>query len=183
MHMEHVARLCERLFDAFAALHRLGPLDRDLLACAARLHDVGLAGAPTSSGHHKRSQRTIEAMALPALTREERRIVASLARYHRKAAPKPKHKRFRALSGEGRERVVRLAPILRIADGLDRGHENAVLDIRARFARPPVRCRLDLYGRGDLAYAAWGAERKAGLFRETYGVALTFEPRGPVADD
>jgi exopolyphosphatase/guanosine-5'-triphosphate,3'-diphosphate pyrophosphatase len=180
--MEQVARLCGALFDAFTEVHLLGPHDRDLLQCAALLHDVGLSVSPDSSGHHKRSLRMIQGMYLPALSREERNIVANVARYHRKSPPNRKHKWFRALLPGGQKRVVRLAPILRVADGLDRGHENAVLEIRARFGRPPVRCRIELYGRGDLAYAAWGAQRKADLLEETYSVSLSFDPRGPVTE-
>ncbi len=50
----------------------------------------------------------------------EREIVANVARYHRKALPKPRHENFARLSGADQELVGKLGGILRLADGLDR---------------------------------------------------------------
>ena len=124
MHLEQVERNAVMLFDAFAPLHNMGPYERELVSCAALLHDIGIS--ISYKGHHKHSRRLIVRADLPALTVREREIVANVARYHRKAEPSSKHKPFGVLPRESQDVVRRLAAILRVADGLDRAHENQV---------------------------------------------------------
>ena len=166
------------LFDQLQPLHGLGPADRELLACAALLHDLGLS--VELAGHHKHSLRLILHGDLPTLTTAERSVVAHVARYHRKTCPKPTHRAFAALPVEAQERVRRLAAILRVADGLDRAHEHAVARLAAVQAAPG-QWTVEVHGPGDLGFAAWGAERKSDLFREAYAAAIQFEPRGDAA--
>jgi len=174
-HFEQVARTCEQLFEAFRPLHGLGGRELELLYCAAALHDIGLS--VSLSGHHKHSLRLILAGELPEFTPEERLVVANIARYHRKALPAEKHDHFAQLPPAARDTVRRLAALLRIADGLDRAHENAVSSLEAVQTGPDL-WTLAIHGNGDLTFAAWGAERKADLFQQVYGVALQIEPKG-----
>jgi exopolyphosphatase/guanosine-5'-triphosphate,3'-diphosphate pyrophosphatase len=164
------------LFDALEPLHEMGAPEREMLCCAALLHDIGIS--VSYRGHHKHSLRLILESDLPALTADERELVANIARYHRKAMPKPKHRAFRLLSEKDQGLARRLAGILRMADGLDRAHENAVTRLRAT-QRGPGRWVVELYGRGDLAYAAWSGQRKAALFKDVHGVGIRFQPKGP----
>ena len=174
-HLEQVGRVAGLLFRALQPIHGMGPVELELLCCAALLHDIGIS--VSYSGHHKHSRRLIGKASLPALTREERDLVANVARYHRKAKPAQKHGAYRSLTEPQQELVSRLAAILRIADGLDRAHENAVSEVDAS-AETPLAWTIGLYGPGSLTTAAWGAQRKAELFEEVYGVRLRFEPRG-----
>ncbi|HUT34091.1 MAG TPA: HD domain-containing protein [Planctomycetota bacterium] len=172
-HAEQVGRLCGQLFDALRPLHGLGGPERELLLCAALLHDIGLSVAV--SGHHRASLQLILQADLPALNADERLVVANVARYHRKAHPSPKHGHLAALSPAAQALVARLAAILRIADGLDRLHEDAVTDLQVTSTGEHA-WTLRIGGGGDLRYACWGARRKAGLFEEAYGVELRIEP-------
>jgi len=172
-HFEQVARTAEWLFHALSPLHGLGDRELELLYCAALIHDIGLS--VSVSGHHRHSLTLILESGLPAFSEEERLIVANICRYHRKALPSEKHEPFRALSREARVLVRRLAALLRIADGLDRAHENAVSSLEASETSPGV-WTLRIDGPGDLTFAAWGASRKADLSREAYGVDIRIEP-------
>jgi len=163
------------LFDVLEPIHKLGPAELDLLCCAALLHDIGIS--VSCARHHKHSARLIRQSSLPALTADEREKVACIARYHRKAVPKPKHQDFAALGEADRQRVRSLSAILRLADGLDRAHENAVERLDAH-RDSPVQWTVWVAGPGDLAYAAWGAERKAELFRDVFGLTVRFDPVG-----
>ena len=176
LHLEQVARLAGLLFDALAPIHGLGQHQRELLLCAGLLHDVGIS--ISFAKHHKHSLRLIRQSDLPALTADERLVVANVARYHRKAKPKASHPDFAELPDGLQDTVRRLAAILRLADGLDRAHENAVTDLSARPLAPD-HWQIDIQGHGDLAFAVWGAERKAGLFGDVYGVALRVQSQGP----
>lgn len=128
-HSRQDARLAVRLFDLTTDLHCLDEQNRDLLYIAGLLHDIGYVDGYW--GHHKTAYKLILKSRLPGLTERERRIVANVARYHRGARPKLSHKGFASLEPEDREIVTMLGAILRLADGLDRSHTDAVHDLDA----------------------------------------------------
>ncbi|HET6763813.1 MAG TPA: HD domain-containing protein, partial [Longimicrobiaceae bacterium] len=167
-HATHVARLAGSLFDQLAPLHRLGPVERRLLSAAALLHDVGNFIGPKK--HHKHSLYIIQQSEIPEFTPRETELIANLARYHRKGVPAAHHEAFTRLATDDRQRVVRLASILRIADALDREHLQAVTAVRARIARS--RMALTLEGTGDLLLERWALRAKAGLFTEAFGLEV-----------
>jgi exopolyphosphatase/guanosine-5'-triphosphate,3'-diphosphate pyrophosphatase len=130
-HSRQDARLAIQLFDLTAGLHDLEDEYRDLLFCAGLLHDIGYVEGYW--GHHKTTYRLIMQADLPGLSDREKRIVANVARYHRGAQPKLSHQGFAALDQEDREVVIMLGALLRLADGLDRSHVDAVQDLDARL--------------------------------------------------
>ena len=126
-HSRQDAWLAVRLFDLTADLHQLDGTYRGLLFCAGLLHDIGYVEGYGS--HHKTAYRLIMAADLPGLTERDKLIVANVARYHRGALPKLSHKGFAALNPEDQEIVTLMGALLRLADGLDRGHVSAVQDL------------------------------------------------------
>jgi putative phosphoesterase len=126
-HTHHVMELSLRLFDELQPLHQLGLEERFLLRCGALLHDIGWIKG--QKGHHKTSRDLILGASELSFDDRERLIVASIARYHRRALPKDKHDQFAALSPVDQYRVTVLAALLRVADGLDRTHRNVVQDL------------------------------------------------------
>jgi len=172
-HARQVARLALALFDELGGLHRLPAQTRAWLACAAWLHDLGwVEGA---SGHHKASQRLILADRSLPLGGAERALVACVARYHRKAMPSRRHAEYAALGRERRRWVRLLGGMLRLADGLDRGHAGAVHGLRCRIGPGRVRVSCQVAGLGAGERAA--ARDKADLLRVALGreVVLSFE--------
>jgi len=170
-HAQHVQRLALQLYDAVGA--RLGciPADRQVLADAALLHDVGYH--INYDKHHKHSYHLILHADLLGMSPVEQVIVANVARYHRGAPPRRKHANFGRLDRDTRERIVRLAAILRVADGFDRGHVGGVQKVKVRWtdralrltAVPDPRARV-------LRLELWGASRKSGLLSELAGVPV-----------
>jgi len=67
----------------------------------------------------------LNAAQLP-LTSEERRVVASIARYHRKGLPKQKHYNLFTLNRKTVDTIAALSSILRVADALDYLHGSDV---------------------------------------------------------
>jgi len=171
--MEQVAFLSSLLFEGLQEAHGLSSYDEELLLCAALLHDIGIS--VDYRKHHKHSRDLILKGSLPALTASEKDRVALLARYHRKAQPKTKHKVFGNLSWEEQGRVKKMAGLLRVADGLDRAHTSSVQHLDIQKERDGF-WRVRLQGSGDLAYAAWGGQRKASLLEETLDIALKIQP-------
>jgi exopolyphosphatase/guanosine-5'-triphosphate,3'-diphosphate pyrophosphatase len=101
----------------------------------------------------------------------ERLLVGVISRYHRKAPPSKRHPEFTALTPEERRQVRRLAALLRVADGLDRGHVAAVEKVRLRLTA--TRLLIEAVPRlatTDLKLEIWGASRKADLLEKLLGV-------------
>ncbi len=88
-HYVQVKKLALMLFDGLVKLHHLGACERCWLECAATLHDIGLS--KSTGGHHKKSAQLILNDTQLQFTSRERRIIANIARYHRKALPKQSH--------------------------------------------------------------------------------------------
>ena len=172
-HSEQVRRLCAQLFDRLAGLHDLKAKDRYWLEAAALLHDVGWVEGQRA--HHKTSLRIIlEEEGLP-FSKRERRMIGSIARYHRKALPNQSHAHFRALDEEDRERVRMLAAMLRLADGLDATHRSVVseVDCVLQANKASFICRYQ----GDHVREEGEARQKADLFEKVFTLPVEFEWR------
>ena len=171
-HGRHTARLALDLFDQTSSLHDLGGEDRELLEHASLLHDIG--EHVSTASHHKHSAYLIQHGALRGFTPVEVDFVAALARAHRGGGPKPSHEPFASLDRDGRERVVRLAALLRVADGLDRGRQGNVDGIE--LVLNGSQARLLVKAEGDIAIELWGARRKRELFERVFGRRLDVVP-------
>jgi len=170
-HAEQVTKIALQLFDELKSLHGLKEKDRLLLQAAALLHDIGwLQGAQS---HHKSSMKLILKNDLLGWTDEEKLIIANIARYHRKALPKEKHSNFARLSDTAKQKVRKLASLLRIADGLDRSHGNYVKKVKCRLAKDQV--KMTIYALSDLSAEIYGFEKKRDLFRETFGIPIVID--------
>ena len=174
-HVEKVRELAVSLFDQTASLHELGREERVLLEAAAVLHDIG--GFVSSSAHHKHSHYLIRVSDLVGLSEEERELVALVARYHRRSHPKRAHPFYEALRREDRDRVAKLAGLLRLADALDREHQGKVASIAAHVGKRSVDLVLEATeARSDLALERWAVRRKGALFAEAFGLPVRVLP-------
>jgi len=117
-HARKVARFSNTLFTAMHSLHQLSPLYGRLLEAAAYLHDIG--HYVSDNKHHKHSYYLVANSDMPGFTARERELIANLCRYHRKATPNEIHVNWQGLDLEGKRAVQFLAPVLRLADNLDR---------------------------------------------------------------
>jgi exopolyphosphatase / guanosine-5'-triphosphate,3'-diphosphate pyrophosphatase len=167
-HARKVAALAHRLFESLQPLHRLAPGVGKLLEAAAYLHDIGHFVSDTS--HHKHSYYLVANSDLPGFTDAERQMIALLCRYHRKAMPTPRHSPFQTIDPESRRAITLLVPLLRIADSLDRSHEQRVEDLQVQLRNGTVTLALNSNPDPDLEI--WAAERVADSFRETYQIQL-----------
>ncbi|MCU1462492.1 MAG: exopolyphosphatase [Acidimicrobiales bacterium] len=167
-HGRQVSRLAVELFDHALPLHRLGPDDRELLEYAGLVHDIGQHVAIES--HHKHTSYLVQHGSLRGFAPGEVDALAALARYHRRSNPKPGHEPYNALDSAIQERVTKLSALLRIADGLDRGHTGVVDSVDVEIDRD--RARLTVHAAADCELELWGARRKRDLFERLFGVTL-----------
>jgi exopolyphosphatase / guanosine-5'-triphosphate,3'-diphosphate pyrophosphatase len=170
-HATQVRRLALRLFDSIG--ERIGCVaeDRATLADAALLHDVGYH--INYDRHHKHSFHLIVHAELLGIAPDEQVVIANVARYHRGSPPRRKHPNFGELDKSLRERIERLSAILRVADGLDRGHVSAVGDVRVRWLRRSIRIApTPATNAGTIRLELWGAHRKSQPLADLAGVPV-----------
>lgn len=171
-HGEHVAGLALQIYDQLAgmpegAAEGVGSDARErlLLEAAAIAHDVGIA--VEYRAHHKHSYAMIANAEWSGWSREEQTLAAVIARYHRKAEPSKRHAEFQRLGKDSQMLVQRLAGILRVADGLDRSHTQAVRRVDVSVVKGRVVLTLD--SAGDVAADVSGSRAKSGLFEVVFG--------------
>jgi exopolyphosphatase / guanosine-5'-triphosphate,3'-diphosphate pyrophosphatase len=175
-HCEHVADLALQIFDGIKHRFELPPSGRDVLQAAALLHDIGYI--ISHSKHHKHTYHLIMHGDLPAFAPHEVELIANVARYHRRAFPKKSHANLARLSREERRLISRLSGILRIADGLDRTHSQAVTGVKPRMVRGRLRLDLEASTPPDVECA--DAQRKSDLFRKAFDLELEMVWRHPL---
>lgn len=180
VHSEHVARLALELFDATADRHGLGADARSLLEAAALLANVGLV---ISHGkHHKHSYYLIRnSDRLVGFTDQEIEVVAQIARYHRKSAPKASHPEWAALDDDDQRTVLVGAAVLRVAIGLDRSHRQLVTgvdvdEVDGRLVLSVQTTEPD----PDLSLELYASVERSGLLVDVLGLPIDVVVAEPV---
>lgn len=163
-HAHQVECLAGTLFMELEPLHGLAREDRKLLEYAAILHDIGYY--VSSRSHHRHALQMIMMEPMPELSREEKTVIANLARYHRKTLPTIEHTAYGILSDEDKERVNKLAPLLRLADALDRSHQGLVQELFCEIRDDAV--VIFVGAETELPIERQALERKADMFRQVY---------------
>jgi exopolyphosphatase/guanosine-5'-triphosphate,3'-diphosphate pyrophosphatase len=169
-HSEHVTDLALQLYDQLQTRLNLPGEERLILQAAGLLHEVGYL--INYERHHQHSYHIIMHGNLRGLSPKQRELAANVARYHRRSTPKLSHDNFARLSPPERGTVRRLSAILRLADGLDRTHTQAVKQLRVswRDDRLIVGLQADVKPEVDL----WSAQEKSKFFEKVFGVKLKF---------
>lgn len=170
-HARKVADLAATLFVSLQTLHLLPHSAGKLLEAAAYLHDTGhyISGM----AHHKHSHYIVANSGVPGFTESERRVIAALCRFHRKSMPASRHEVFQQLSSAERRLVWLLVPLLRIADALDRSHNQRVESVDCLFRNGDV--VLSLASTAGTNLELWAGERVADVFRQVFGRGLLLE--------
>jgi exopolyphosphatase/guanosine-5'-triphosphate,3'-diphosphate pyrophosphatase len=170
-HAAKVADFAGTLFDRTLSLHGLGARHRLCLEAAAFLHDIGYF--ISIQKHHKHSFYIIANSEIVGLSPEERLLVASVARYHRKSPPATDHEEISTLQKKDRAAIRGLAAILRIADALDKEHAGAIRGIDAGIenGRLLIRARSRTGGRLE----GLSLEKNAEMFRECFGTDVKLD--------
>ena len=171
-HAEETARHALALFDQLVPLLGFDEGEaasaRPLLEAAALLANVGVS--ISHSGHHKHSYYVIRnSEHLAGFTDREIELIAQVARYHRKSAPRAKHAEWQALRRDDRELVRRLAAVLRVAIGLDRSHAARVASTSVDWDDEQLTIRLHPAGDAPIDLEVHGAELRSGLLAEVTG--------------
>jgi exopolyphosphatase/guanosine-5'-triphosphate,3'-diphosphate pyrophosphatase len=170
-HSRQVAALALGLFDQTRRVHGLGDKQREWLEFASFLHDIG--NHISYKSHHRHSYYLIKNGNLRGFEPEEIEIIALVARYHRRATPKPDHDGFQDLDHESRKTVEVLSAFLRLAETLDRSRHGVVkaLEVRERLGE----LRIKVQAVGDAELEVWAAHRQAEALEEALDRKIRME--------
>lgn len=171
-HATHVATLSSQLFDGTRSEHRLDARHRLLLYVAALLHEIG--GFISNTSMHKHSMYLITNSELFGLSQEDELLIGLIARYHRRASPKPTHQGYNMLLREGRVTVSKLAALLRLAIALNTSRKQRVNKVTCR--REGNKLVLQADNLDDVSIEQMSLRQASGLFEEVFG--LKVELRG-----
>ena len=157
-------------------MHGLDDNDRELLEYAALLHDIG--EHVSHENHDRHAAYLVAHGQLRGFDPGEILVLTALVRWHRRGEPKGSDDLVGELDDATKERVRKLAAIIRIADGLDRSRKQVVGGLAARVSPSLVLVRLQTTGDPELEL--WGARRKRELFEKVFDreLELTAHPAG-----
>ncbi len=174
-HAQQAAQFAVDLFDqSQGVLHQWGTEERELLWAAGVLHNCG--HYISHSAHHKHSYYLIRHGGLLGYTDIEVELIANLARYHRKGAPKKKHDHYQTLTKPQRQLIDQLSAILKLAAAIDRRQIRAIqtvtLDVSAvQSGRVILSLQPSATG-GDCSLELWSLEYKKACFETEFNVRL-----------
>ncbi|MEY2416674.1 MAG: exopolyphosphatase / guanosine-5-triphosphate,3-diphosphate pyrophosphatase, partial [Ilumatobacteraceae bacterium] len=121
------------------------------------------------SKHHLHSYYVIRNSELTGLTDAEIEIIAQIARYHRKSAPKASHVEFGRLSPQDQRLVKTLAGILRVAIGLDRSHDGRVRSVMAQMRNDRLVVEAVAKRGKEISLELYTANERSDLLEEVLG--------------
>jgi exopolyphosphatase/guanosine-5'-triphosphate,3'-diphosphate pyrophosphatase len=173
-HAQQVARLALAIFDQTRSVHGLGDRERDWLEYGALLHDIGVH--ISYERHHRHSYYLIKNGDLRGFDPQETEAIALIARYHRQSTPKKSHQGYCDLPRSMRRAVKALSAMVRLAEGLDRSHAQALegIDLYPRGDDYLARLRAA----GDAELELWAAHRHVAPLEELLGKPVRFEVAG-----
>lgn len=176
-HARNVAAYSLQILHALKKPYDMSERDEVVLHVAALLHEVGLA--VNASSHHKHSRYLILNSDIFGLRRRDIELAALVARYHRRAAPRPSHTDYMALPRDDRITVCKLAAILRVANGLDRARTRRPMKLETAIEEESVVIAAETDG--DLDLVQRRVKERAQLFRSVFGKKVSVTTRAKQA--
>ena len=167
-HATHIAKLASQLFDALADRHRMDERAGVILQVAALLHEVGRFVA--TSSYHKHSMYLIANSEVFGFSPTDAQLAGLVARYHRRATPKPTHAGYGTLDRDGRAAVMKMAALLRIARALDVANDQRVRRVTCQV--DGKRLVIEAAGVRDLSAERLDLASASGLFEQTFGLSV-----------
>ena len=168
-HAVLTSRLAAQLFSQSTSLHNLDESNLLLLEVGALLHDIG--HFINTIDHDRHGHYLLKTNHLIGLSEREQDIVANLVRYHRAKTPSTDEDNFKSLPQKDRLTVLKLAALLRLADGLDVSHTGRIPQAILKHGKNGWQLKLS----NDLMLEKWALAKRKALFQEVFGVNLDTE--------
>ena len=164
-HAECVRMVCVKLFDTLKEEIGLGDHERTLLETAAILHDIG--SFIRFDHHNIHSNYIIKNSEIFGLSRNDNKIVAEIAKYHKGSSVPQDDESYQMMSRPDRMTILKLTAIVRIADALDRGHIQKFNDFSIKIQQNTVVIHTKKSSNTILEKIA--LSEKSGMFESVFG--------------
>ena len=172
-HYNRVLKYSESIFDKLKKIHGLSNAERILLQTAAILHDCGKF--VNIKRHYRHSYSIIKGLDIANLNSRDIEIVANLALYHSRICPLLFDRNYNSLSPEDRVIISKLCAILRIADSLERSHEQKFSKIDVKLTDEELIITVESNRNTDLEL--WSFNSKSKFFEEVFGIKAVFRKK------
>ena len=173
-HSAYVASISEKLFNALYEQLGVNKDDSLYLTLAAYLHDVGMFIHNRS--HHIHSEYVISTLNMFRLTEAEIKMIACIARYHRKGAPSKNHLLYGSLAPDKQILVQKLSSILRMANALDRSHRQKVKKFEVKAQNNAVNVIVSVEDNFIMEEEDFSEKKE--LFEEITGSKISLSVKG-----
>jgi hypothetical protein len=177
-HALQTATLALQLFDQLRALHGLGAPEAELFEFGVLLHNVGDPGEERD--RHIRTAALIRESNLPGFTHDELNVMGVLAASHTIHHMRELEAWLATVPSACRPMVEKLAPLARLADGMDASHEQTVRWVEAILAdEGKLLIRMQTRTKAKLEVHA--TRERSHLIERVYGleVEVIAERQGP----
>ncbi|NQU40433.1 MAG: exopolyphosphatase [Lentisphaerae bacterium] len=172
-HARHVDAYGSQIIKVLREQYAITPRDEVIFHVAALLHEVGQT--INTASHHKHSQYMINNIDIFGLGRHDITLAALVARYHRRAMPKPSHIDYMALNHGDRITVSKLAAILRVANALDRLRSARPLKLAMGLSEKGF--LIELVGDLDLNLLKQRVADQSQLFMDIFGKEIALQAK------
>ena len=170
-HALDVRDAAQFLFYELRSVHRLPPEYREWLSAAAMLYEVG--DYVNRNGHHRHTHYIISNSEILGYTPQQRRVIATIARYLGKSRPAIEDGPMKAVDPADRESVQKAILLLRLARALNLGRSRAVQRVRVGLRSPEIKLTLYPRRRMGVDLESWAIEKECDYFREVFGRELS----------
>ena len=165
-HIQNVEEISLAIFDGIRKISGLTPRDRLLLQVASVLHDCGkfvnlMRGTDTS-------YYLILNTEIIGISEEEKGIIANVVRFNSKTEVPAYGEVAREMSHVNYVRMLKMASILRLANGMDRSHQQRIRDVRVTIRDGELKIMANtIY---DITLEQGMMENRAHFFEQIYGL-------------
>lgn len=167
-HAECVRMISVKLYETLKEEIALDDHAKTLLETAAILHDIG--SFIRYDNHNLHSNYIIRNSEIFGLSRNDNKIVAEIAKYHKGSLVPQDDETYQMLPRPDRMTILKLTAILRIADALDRGHIQKFSDFSVKVQQNAVVIHTKKSNNTVLEKIA--LSEKAGMFESVFGYKI-----------
>jgi dTMP kinase len=177
-HAMQVATLALQLFDQLKPLHGFGQREAELFEFGVLLHNVGEHGEDRD--HHIRTAALIRESRLPGFSDDELNAMGVIAAAHTIQHQRELDAWLSTVPVAFRPMVEKLAPIARLADGMDANHEQTVRWVEA-ILQDESRLLIRMQSRTKAKAEVHATRDRSHLIERIYGleVEVLAERQGP----
>ncbi len=164
---ERVKYFATELFRKLKPLHGLPPEYEQLIGAAAMLHEIG--AYINRAGRFRHAHYLITHSEIFGFTRNQRAIIAALARYMGRSKPRSEHYVISLLPEADRYYVQQAIVLLKLALALDQSRAGVVKKLGTRLGARQVGLTLSAKRTRSVELELWAVEKERSYFRAVFG--------------